>query len=832
MNSKNNIDSKIKNLIKIALQKHHSGQFEAAIYYYQQILEINPNFAEVHASLAEAQEKRGKVSAAIESYQQAIKLKPEYGEAYCNLGNLLKKQGKVSAAIESYQKALAIKPDLIEVYCNLGNLLKKQGNVSAAIESYQKALIFQPDLARAKFFICIHQLPIIYRTFTEIQLKRDNYQRYLKELAQNYKQAASQELKKAADAVGASQPFYLAYQGLNDRDLQKIYGDMIVRIMSHRYPQNSQNISLLDLQSNQKIRIGFVSACFHRHSVWKIPMKGWVENLDRSQFELFAYHTNTTLKNDQETVKAAQAFDKFTKGPNSIERWTKIIGQDKLHVLIFPEFGMDPTTLKLGCLKLAPIQMTSWGHPNTSGLPTIDYYLSSELMEPENAQENYTEKLVKLPNLSIYYRPQQISPLKVTKQDIGITDNAVMFWCCQSLYKYLPQHDDVFPKIARDLDKCKFVFIQNEGEAVTEVFRQRLKKAFGDFTLDYEDYCIFLQRMKARKFAGTAAIADVFLDSIGWSGCNSTLEAIAHDIPVVTLPGEFMRARHSMAILKMMNIEETIASNKEEYVKIAIHLGKDVQYRQYLSKLVAQNKHKLYNDLKPVRALEEFLLDVVGKPRIPSADDVTDNLRLAIQKHRANQLESSEQAYRKVLAIQPKHTEALYGLGILAQQKNELQQAEEFLSLSAQEQPNSVKIWFSLGNLYQLQKKFYAAEEAYKKAINLRSDAAPIHNNLGYTLEQQGKWEEALKCYQKALEIQPNCVEADANLGNALHRIAKLSSEKQTYYAKLNYKLGLIRKKAGDLKNAEIYFRKALEFQSEYEEVTKCLANISETNSA
>ena len=54
---------------------------------------------------------------------------------------------------------------------------------------------------------------------------------------------------------------------------------------------------------------------------------------------------------------------------------------------------MDPIALKLGCLKLAPIQMTSWGHPDTSGLPTIDYFLSSELMEPENAQENYTEKV-------------------------------------------------------------------------------------------------------------------------------------------------------------------------------------------------------------------------------------------------------------------------------------------------------------------------------------------------------------------------------------------------------------------------------------------------------
>lgn len=829
MNTKNNIDSKIKYLIKIALQKHHSGQFEAAISYYQKILEINPNFAEVYASLADALEKTGNSEAAIKSYQQAINFKPEYAEAYCNLGNLFKKQSNVSAAIESYQKALKIKPDLIEVYCNLGNLLKKQGNISAAIESYQKALTIQPNLARAKFFICIHQLPIIYQSFEEIQLKRDNYQTYLKELAQNYQQASSQQLKNAADAVGASQPFYLAYQGLNDRDLQKIYGETIVRIMSHRYPQNHQHISLPKLQLNEKIRIGFISGCFHRHSVWKIPTKGWVENLDKSQFELFAYHTNTTLKHDGETQAAAKAFDKFTQGPLAVEKWAEIIQQDKLHVLIFPEFGMDPTTLQLGCLRLAPIQITSWGHPDTSGLPTIDYYLSSELMEPENAQENYTEKLVKLPNLSICYQPQTIPPLKVTKKDIGISDDAIMFWCCQSLYKYLPQHDDVFPKIARDLDKCKFVFIQNEGEGVTEVFHQRLKKVFEEFALNYQDYCIFLPQLKARKFAGTAAIADVFLDSIGWSGCNSTLESIAHNIPVVTLRGEFMRGRHSTAILKMMNIEETIVFNKEEYIRIAIHLGRDGQYRKYLSELIAQNKHKLYNDLKPVRALEEFLFDIIGKPRISSANEVIDNLRLAMQEHRANRLELAEKAYLQVLAIQPKHPEALYGLGILSQHTGRLQQAEEFLNLAAQQQPNSVKIWFALGNLYQLQNKLPIAENAYKKAIVLRSDAAPIYNNLAYTLEQQSKWKEAIKYYKKALEVQPNCIEAEVNLGNILHSQARLSPDKRGYYAKLNYKLALNLKKVKDFQNAEIYLKKALKLQPDYKEVVRCLKEVSES---
>ncbi len=826
MTTKNNLESNIKSLIKIALQKHNSGQLEAAISYYEQILKLKPNYPEVYASLADALEKRGKSKSAIESYQQAVKLKPDYAEAYCNLGSLLKKQGKLEAAVEAYQKALNIKPNLIQAYCNLGHVLRRQGKREASLEVYQKALKIQPDLDIAKFFICMNQLPIIHTSFAEIELRRKNYQRHLQDLSQYYKQASLQELKKAADEVGASQPFYLAYQGLNDHDLQQIYGEMLVHLMSNSYPQWSQDIPLPDLQPNEKIRIGLVSGYFYRHSVWKIPMKGWVENLDRSQLELFGYYTNNNLKQDQETVKAAKALDKFTQGPLPLEKWAEIIQQDKLHVLIFPEFGMDPTTVQLGCLKLAPIQVVFGGHPETSGLPTIDYHLSSDLMEPDNAQEHYTEQLIRLPNLAIHYTPLEIPPKPITKAELGIAEDEIMFWSCQSLYKYLPQHDDVFPRIARDVDKCKLVFIQNDGEGVTEIFRQRLKQAFEEFELNYQDSCIFLPRLQGRKFAGVTAIADVFLDNIGWSGNNTTMESTAFNVPIVTYPQEMMRGRHVLAILKMMGIEETIASSKEEYVQIAIRLGRDSEYRQHISQLIAQNKHKLYNDLKPVRALEEFLFDVIGKPKISKTNHVADILRLAIKEHRANHLDSAESAYQQVLAMQSSNPEALYGLGMVAQQKGELQQAEEFLSLAAQKQPDSVKIWFALGNLYQLQEELPTAEDAYKKAIALRPDAASIYNNLGYTLQQQGKWSKAIQYYQKAVKIQPNCIEADINLGNALHAQSKLSADKKIYYAKLNHKLGLIRKNVGDLQTAEAYFQKALELNPDYKEASKCLADI------
>ncbi|MEM7579049.1 MAG: tetratricopeptide repeat protein [Cyanobacteria bacterium P01_A01_bin.80] len=836
--------------LQFALGREKAGDFKTAELYYQQAVALQPDLVKAHHKLGDVLQKQGKLELALKSYQQAIKIKPDHANAYDELGNILQRQSRYREAVGAYTKALEIQPNLVASHNNLGNLFKKLNQFDAAIESFKKAITIEPNIdcihynlgllykeqnkleaaiaafkkalevspkfARAKLGICISQLPIIYSTVDEIESRRNRYRTHLQKLAQNVQLASKQERAKLVEAVGALQPFYLTYQGLNDRDLQRTYGSMICKIMSSRYPQYSKSLPIPDLDQNQKIRVGIVSRFFYRHSNWKIPIKGWVENLDKSEFELFGYYTGS--KRDEHTLKAASVFDKFVQGNRSVEQWCQTIAEDKLHILIFPEFGMDPTTINLGCLRLAPIQMTSWGHPETSGLPTIDYYLSSDLMESEKAQENYTEKLVRLPNLSIHYTPLEIPVKEVSKTDIGLEEDDILFWCCQSLYKYLPNHDDVFPLIARGLSNAKFVFIQHESEDVIKVFRQRLSDAFEQIGLNYQDYCLFLPRMQPQMFAGISNIADVFLDSIGWSGCNSSLESVAHNLPIVTLPGDLMRGRHSMAILKMMGIEDTIAFNKEEYVQIAIRLGQNSQYRQHISEQVAENKHKLYGDLEPVRALEAFMLEVVNKPRRFDTQEIAQIFQLAAQHHQNRCLDEAQKLYYQVIEKQPQHSEALYGLGIIAQQQGKSDEAEKFLNLASEFQPKSVKIWFALGNLRCSQGQMAQAELAYQKAITLRPDAGAIYNNLGYTLEEQGKWEEAIAAYQKALEFQPNCREADVNLGNILHTQGKLSSEKQGYYAQLNFQLGNARKQLGDCKTATVYYQKAVNLSPDFEE--------------
>lgn len=764
------------------------GKFDHAVRAYQAAVKANPQFAKAYLYLAAALCDQDRLIAADKVCKKLLQITPHCSDALTVSGNILQAQEQLTKAATIYQRAIEQNSNNIYAYYNLGNICHDQYDFAGAQSAFKQALAIDPTFSAARMGYCFSCLPIIYANANTVTETRQRYQQRLTALATYFQTLSTEEKAAAAAGVGTFQPFYLAYQGFSDRTLQKVYGEMIVDLMASRYPQWSLPLERPTLQENEKIRVGFVSRFFYQHSNWKIPMKGWVENLNRVDFELFGYYTGSI--EDSATAAARQTFDQFIQGLGSVEQWAQKIKTDNLHILICPEFGMDPMTVKLGCLKLAPTQMTFGGHPETSGMPTIDYHLSSELMEPENGQTHYTEKLINLPNLAFHYTLLDQSPRPRTKPEIGLKEDDIMFWCCQSLFKYLPQHDDVFPQIAIALPKARFVFIKsNQSECITDVFRQRLDQAFKAMDLEYEHHCTFLPRMDSSTFAGTIAIADIFLDSIGWSGDNTTMESTAYNLPIVTWPGKLMRGRHSAAMLKMMGIEETIAASKAEYVAMAIRLGQDLEYRNYISQQVADNKHKLYKDLQPVRALETVFLELVGKANSAQSASVAKDLQAAIQAQKEQNFITAKQAFQRILSQQPKHPEALYGLGMIAQQDQQIETAIQCLEASVRSQPDAVKAWFALGNLYHEQNRFASAVIAYRQALARRPDSVSILNNLGSALEKQSYWQEAIECYQSALSIQPGCLEAESNLGNAHHATQQLPDNRRQHYVDINLTL-------------------------------------------
>ncbi|HAJ60982.1 MAG TPA: glycosyl transferase family 1 [Cyanobacteria bacterium UBA8543] len=549
--------------------------------------------------------------------------------------NQLYSQGRYEEAIEKYQNFLANQAGDVEIYLNLSNCFRNTHQTEKSVITLKNGINFYKKSAILHFYLiqslqltgkaqeaisaaetASHLLPdeyvfkilknlivpIVYDKFDEISFYRQRFVKGLKKLVEQTSLATPEESIKALQGVSRVTNFYLVYQAQNDRDLQQQYGSLVHKITAANYPKWIEPLAMPPLEEKQKIRVGYISGYLHAYSgtYWLL---GWLRQCNRENFEIYCYYTGNNP--DLITQQFQEYSDIFHHIPGNLEAVCQQILADRLHILVFPEIGMDAPTIPIASLRLAPVQCTAWGHPVTSGLPTIDYYLSSELMEPENAQEHYTETLIRLPNLAISYPKPEIPALTKTRFNFGLRDDAVVYLCCQAPFKYLPQHDFIFTEIARRVPQAQLIFIRADN------LKSRIQGAFAAAEMRSEEYCVFLPTQARFDYLMLNLLCDVYLDSFGFSGGNTTLDAIACNLPIVTCPGEFMRGRLSYAMLTRLGLSETIAQDEAEYIDIAVRLGLEPAWREQIVQYTAQHHDCLYNDTTCVAALEEFYRRVV-----------------------------------------------------------------------------------------------------------------------------------------------------------------------------------------------------------------------------
>lgn len=581
------------------------GRLAEAEQILREAVSTDPADPALHNRLGTVLRERGRDSEAEHHYREALRLQPGHADVLNNLGTVMNEQGNLTEAEKCFRSAIESEPGHATAQCNLGIILSDRGLQKEAEQCFLAAVKADQDYFYARMCYVMNKLSILHEDETEIERSRSEYQQALQELRDWLPKDDKPTINAAAETVGWISPFYLAYQGKNDRDLQAVYGSLVCEIMARRYPEFVVPPPMPAVVANEPLRIGIVSAFFSDHSNWKTPIRGWIENIDRNEFQIFGYYTG--FAQDSDTDRARQACHEFVEGL-PFEKLARRIRDDALHVLIFPEIGMDPVTIKLATLRLAPVQCNSWGHPVTSGMPTIDYYLSSDLMEPENGQTQYTEKLIRLPDISIHYTPPCYDIPPLSRKDFGLQEDKVLYCCAQSLFKYLPQFDFIFPRIAQRVHNAQFVFFSSQKSAdLTDKFVDRIFRAFERNGLDASRHVVMMPRMNYATFQATARVCDIYLDTVEWSGCNTTLESLVCNIPVITHRGSTMRGRHTYAILKMMGFDELIADDLDAYVDLAVQIGQDQSMRQRIRAEIPTRLPKVYRDMKCVHALEKFL---------------------------------------------------------------------------------------------------------------------------------------------------------------------------------------------------------------------------------
>lgn len=569
------------------------GKQDLAIQYLGQALAQFPDNPVFHANLGVAYQALGRLPEASRHFQEALRLKPDYAEACNNLAATLTDQGHLDEAEKFLRQALRLKPEFADGQANLGKLLARVGKMEEATAGYRQALCLRPTpklrLAAATL------LPPIYQSLNDLKAWR---QRLTDNLRQLHEAGVTLDLTHET----APTCFFLAYQGRNDRDLQ--------RDLARRYvpPRDVPGPTADQERTGGKIKIGFISRSFRDHTIGHL-MRGLMAHLSREAFEVTVLSVGSYR--DEVAQFIQQHADHYLGLPSSLPECRRLIAGQGLDVLFYADVGMDPLTYSLAFSRLAPVQCATWGHPLTTGIDTIDYFISSDLLETSEAAEHYTEQLIRLKALPIYYYRPSLPAQPKSREVFGLAADGHLYGCLQSLFKLHPEFDPLLAEILRADPKGILVLIHGQSRHWDEMLLQRFRTIMPDVV----DRVHFVAGQKREDFLSLNATMDVLLDPLHFGGGNTSYEALALGVPIVTLPSPFLRGRISLALYQQMNVRDCVAVTAEDYVRIAVKLGTDAAYREAIRAKILAANGVLYENLQGVRELEQFLVQIMKKIR-------------------------------------------------------------------------------------------------------------------------------------------------------------------------------------------------------------------------
>ena len=587
-----------------------SGQLDQAIKLLQRATELAPHGAGAFHNLGSAYRDRGDAPAALDAYRKAAQLDPSFADAHYGVGLMLMGERRYEEALASLLRAIKLNPRLAEARFQAGNARMGLGDWQGALAELKAAIDARPDYAEARWARAMSQLPAVYGFGTDPAERRRAFAAQLDALCQWF---AATRRPDAYLAVGVHQPFYLAYQETSNRELLAQYGALCAGLMgawqsqAGLAPPAPRQAGKTRGKIRGKPRIGIVSAHVHDHSVWTALVRGWVERLTAAN-HLHIFHLGATQ--DAETGLARRRAARFDAGPRPFDAWARAIHGAQLDLVLYPEIGMDATTAKLASLRLAPVQAASWGHPETSGLPTIDYYLSAQALEPADAQANYTEKLVALPNLGCWLVPGKEELDKPAK--LELQSDEVLLLCPGNAFKYAPQHDRLLAAIALRVPRSRLVFFRTRPEPLAEKLRERLRESFRRAGADFERQVTFLPWQSRPSFRALLKRADLYLDTIGFSGFNTAVQAVEGGLPIVAREGRFLRGRLASGVLRHLGLDELVAPSDEAYVELAAALAADRERCRALRQRIEAGRERLYRDAQPLEALQRFIESVAS----------------------------------------------------------------------------------------------------------------------------------------------------------------------------------------------------------------------------
>ena len=578
-----------------------AGRLEAAEAAFERATLVDARYALAFANLGTMRRDRGEDAGAEAALTRALALDPGQRVALLALAGLRRQQGALDAAVALYTQAAQREPRDANTFLQLAATLAERDDLGAARQAYGTALARDPSMLRAAIGRAL-TLPMVAADTSVVTDARRTYAANLAQL--------EHDLVPRADAMGAERlcdelrwtNFLLAYQGGDDRALQSQYGDLVTGLVARRAPAYARPVP--QRAAAGRARVGFVSAFFRDGTVGRY-FERWITDLPRDAFEVHVFHL--APDRDALTERLQARADTFHACP----RWrpaqlAPLVRAAALDVLVYPELGMDPTSFALAALRLAPRQCVAWGHPVTTGLPTLDAFFSPAAMEPDDAEAHYRERLVRLPGLGTRYA-LPACPADASREAFGLPDDAALLLCPQSLFKIHPDNDALFARVLAIAPRAHLVLFEGRHPSLTATYLARLDRALAAVGLSRAGRVHVLPQCAHDDYLRINAVCDAMLDTLRWSGGNTSLDALACGLPIVTLPGRFMRSRQSCAMLELLEVRDTIAADADDYQRIAVRLVRERAWRDDVAARITARRAALYDDQRPIAAWVEAL---------------------------------------------------------------------------------------------------------------------------------------------------------------------------------------------------------------------------------
>ena len=368
------------------------------------------------------------------------------------------------------------------------------------------------------------------------------------------------------------------------------------------------------------LRVGVVSAFLHVSNSVMRDFGGTLARLPKDKFALYLIYlseqglpVSPACKTWAATARIEEVYNEKAL-VDGVPTWlaatrNKIVAME-LDLILYLDLTMSTMAHRLAMSRLAPVQVTSHGHPVTSGIQTIDYYVSWAAAEVESAADHYTEELVLLPSSDMhqYHDPVLINGMStVTHHKVPNGSREALFpsitgrrWyvCMQKPFKLHARFGDMLRKV-----------LEADPEGIV------ILHAGADRDWNLGDRVVFLDPLPHHELLALYREADVVLDSYYAGGCTTTREAFEMGAVVVTLPAKYLGGRWTLAFYDILGIKEAIATDEDDYARLAALIGRDDDLRASIKARIAANIHKMWRSDAAVDHWTDVLLRLGRRDR-------------------------------------------------------------------------------------------------------------------------------------------------------------------------------------------------------------------------